>query len=299
MKLETRQLRYFVAVAEELHFGRAALRLHLSQPPLSQQIRQLEEGLGVLLFERTQRSVRITHAGSVLLSHAREALGKLDEAVLEVRAAARGDAGFIACGYTAASAYSLVPALIHAFNLSHPRVQVLLHESPSNEQLRSLVERRLDVALVRPITVAPGLTIEKLLEERLVAALPIAHPLASQAVVDVKDLHGQAFIGFTTPGSRYFHDMIEGIFGAAGVTPVVVQRATQLHSVVALVSAGLGLALVPDASARVHMERVVYRPLRSESLPRPELHLCWRTEDLTPLVGNFIASAREVVSKDF
>lgn len=299
MRLETRQLRYFVAVAEELHFGRAANRLHISQPPLSQQIKQLEAELQVQLFERTQRSVRLTYAGEVFLVHARTALAKLEEAVDTVRAAARGEAGFIRVGYTTASAYWLIPALMHAFKARHPQVEVGLQEALSADQVRDLNDGRLDVGLVRPLGEWPGLMSERLIEERLVVAMPADHPLAAQRIVDVHDLQGADFIGFTSQGARYFHDMIGGLLLAEKVAVHLVQRATQTHAVVALVSAGLGLAIVPDASARVHMDRVVYRPLHAPRLPRPEVHLCWRRDGATPLVRNLLACARELALSGF
>ncbi len=297
MTLEARQLRYFVAVAEELHFGRAAVRLHMSQPPLSQQIRQLEELLGVQLFERTKRSVKLTYAGQVLHGQACTVLSDLDDAVDTVRAAARGEAGFLRFGCTAASAYSVVPTLMRAFKERYPRVEVALHERISSDQLRDLHDARLDIGLVRLPIDQPGLVAHKLLEECLVVAIPVDHPLASERIVDISDLQGLPFIGFSREGARYFHNMIEGMLGASHVSPKVVQRATQMHVVVALVSAGLGLAVVPDAAARVLVDRVVYRPLRADRLPRPELHLCWRRDDPTPLVCNFVALAREVASQ--
>lgn len=299
MKLEARQLRYFVAVAEELHFGRAANRLHMSQPPLSQQIRQLETLLGVQLFERTKRSVKLNYAGEVFLGQARSVLGGFEDAVDTVRAAARGEGGFLRFGCTAASAYSVVPTLMRSFKERYPQVEVALHERFTADQVRDLHEARLDIGLVRLPIDQPGLETEKLLEERLVVAIPVDHPLAAERIVDVDDLQGLPFIGFSREGSRYFHDMIEGILATSRVSPQVVQRATQLHVVAALVSAGLGLAVVPDAAARVLVDRVVYRPLRADRLPRPELYLCWRREGQTPLVRNFVAVAREVAAQNW
>ena len=299
MKLEARQLRYFVAVAEELHFGRAAQRLHISQPPLSYQVRQLEQGLGVTLFERTQRSVKLTYAGGVFLVHARAALSKLEEAVETVRAAARGEAGFLRVGYTAASAYSVMPTLMYAFKQRFPQVEVVLRETVSSEQIDDLLEGRLDVGLIRPIAHWPQLVTEKLREERLIVAIPANDPIAQLRIVSLSDLHGVPFIGFSQKESGYFYDMIANLLGTEKIVPMLVQRATQTHAVVALVSAGLGLAIVPDASAPALVERVVYRPLHADRLPRPELHLGWRREELTPVLRSFLAVAREVSRQGF
>jgi LysR family transcriptional regulator, benzoate and cis,cis-muconate-responsive activator of ben and cat genes len=297
--LESRQLRYFVAVAQELHFGRAAEKLHMSQPPLSQQIRQLEEQLGVRLFERTKRSVKLTRAGEVFLGQAKSLLGGLEDAVETVRAATRGEAGFLRLGYTAASAYAVVPTLMRRFKERFPQVEVALFERVSNEQTRDLSEGRLDIGLLRPPIDQPSLMTEKLLQERLVVAIPADHVLAKEAVIEASALDGVPFIGFTRDGARYFHDMVEGILAAAQTTPKVVQRATQIHVLVALVSAGLGLAVVPDAAARVLVDGVVYRPLRADHVPRPELHLCWQRAALTPLIGNFLTLAREIARESW
>lgn len=297
MTPDTRALRYFVAVAEELHFGRAAQRLHMSQPPLSMQIRQLEENLGLRLFNRTQRTVSLTYAGEVFLTQVREGLARLDEAVDSARAAARGQAGLLRVGYTAASAYAIIPALIHAYKQNYPQVEVALHERVTSVQLQELAESRLDVGLVRPRVDSPDLASELLLRERLVVAVPASHPLAARTSVGLADLHGEPYIGFSPQTARYFHDMIEGLFTEAGVQPVLVQRATQTHAVVALVSAGLGLAVVPDASARVQMDRVVFRVLQAERLPQPEMLLCWRRGNTSPLLGHFLDAARQAVLK--
>lgn len=291
VRLETRQLRYFVAVAEELHFGRAAKRLHMSQPPLSQQILQIEAMLGVQLFERTRRSVKLTHAGDVFLGQARTVLSRLDDAVDTVRAASRGEGGLLRLGCTSAGAYTIMPTLLRCFRERFPRTEVVLHELLSGEQTRDVLEARLDIGLVRLPREQPGLDTEKLLEERLVVAIPADHVLAAQPVVEVGDLHGVPFIGFSREGGHYFHDMIESMLGANHVSPTVVQRAKQAHIVAALVSAGLGLAVVPDSAARVLADRVVYRPLRADPLPRPALHVCWRHDGKTPLVHNFVALA--------
>ena len=249
------------------------------------------------LFERTQRSVKITAAGDVLLAQARAILAKLDIAVELVHAAARGEAGLLRLGYTAASAYSLVPAIMRAYKQRYPGVEVALHELLSNEQLVELSERRLDVGLVRPFAARPDLTSEKLVEEHLVLALPAHHPLTAYQTVDIHQLEGLAQIGFTATAARYFHDLIEALMLKAGVTPLIVQRATQSHTIISLVSAGLGVAVVPAASACVHREGVVYRPLCADNASKAETLLCWQPGNINPLLHNFLAMAREVVAQ--
>ena len=296
MKLESRQLRYFVAVAEELHFGRAAERLNMSQPPLSQQIRQLEQQLQSRLFERSQRSVRLTSAGELLLAQAHGILSRLDVTAELVQAAVRGEAGLLRLGYTAASAYGLVPALIRAYKQRYPAVEVILHEMLSREQVVELSQKRLDVGLVRPLATRPELETRPLMAEPLILALPAHHPLASCDIVRVQQLDGLALIGFTAESASYFHDMVSAMLMAAGIRPVIVQRATQPHTVISLVASGLGVAIVPQASARIHMEGVVYRPLPAGETPQAEIHLCWRQDRLTPLVQSFLSTAQEVMA---
>ena len=188
MKLDLRHLRYFVAVAEELHFGRAAARLHISQPPLSQQIRLLEDTLGAQLFRRNQRNVRLTHEGEVLLAHVKPLLARWDETPEIVAAAKRGDTGFLRIGFTAASAYYLIPTALDSFTQRFPAVELALHEMVSTDQVRGLLENRLDVSLMRPHARHPELPWRKLLDEPLMVVLPVRHPLAAGPAIDLPSL---------------------------------------------------------------------------------------------------------------
>jgi DNA-binding transcriptional LysR family regulator len=293
MKMDLRQLRYFVAVAEELHFGRAAARMHISQPPLSQQIRLLEEALGAQLFRRNQRNVRLTHEGEVLLAHIKPLLARWDETSDIVAAAGRGDAGFLRVGFTAASAYYLIPTAIGAFKQRFPAVELALHEMVTNDQVQGLLENRLDVGLMRPHARQPDLLSQKLLDEPLMVVLPARHPLADREAVDLPSLRGLPVISFTPANSPYLRDMVEGLLSRDGDTPTVVQRATQPHTLVSLVAAGLGVALVPELTSRNRLDGVVYRPLAVDNPPVAEMYVCWRKQAASPLLENFLGCLDE------
>jgi DNA-binding transcriptional LysR family regulator len=244
--IDTRSLRHFVAVAQELHFGQAARRLNMSQPPLSISIRQLEERLGVPLFIRSQRSVELTPAGSELLTRALHILEALEHATSAVRAVAKGCHGVLRIGYTAASAYQAVPTLIAAYQQHFPLVELELLEMVSAQQVTSLLQHRIDVGVLRPIPIKAPLQSHAILQESLVVAVHPSHPLAQQDTVALADLDGAAFIGFDLSHAAYFNAMVEKVLHHAGVTPRVLQRAIHTHAVVAMVAAGLGLALVPE-----------------------------------------------------
>lgn len=289
--LDTRSLRQFVAVAQELHFGRAARRLNISQPPLSIGIRQLEERLGVQLLARSQRVVELTRAGQVLLERVVPILQQLEEAVVATQATAKGYQGQLRIGYTAASAYEVVPKVMSAYQARYPDVELLLQEMVSTDQLAALRLQQLDVGILRPTQVRAPLRSVCLLREPLVAALPASHPLACAASVSLAQLDGESFIGFSLKDAPYFHSMVEEVLHRARVQPRVVQRATQTHAVVALVAAGLGTALVPQTCERIRIENVVFRPLSDPMPNHAEVHLCWNRDSSAPLIENFVATA--------
>ena len=297
MKLDSRQLRYFVAVAEELHFGRAAERLHMSQPPLSQQIRQLETQLGVQLFQRSPRGVQLLPAGEVLLSQAHSIYAELERTVELVQSTARGDRGLLRLGYTAASAFTLLPSLIRAFKKHCPHVEVVLMELLSSEQAEALAQQRLDVGLLRPFRHHAELCAQTLVQEPMILALPADHPLAALPQVQVSQLHGQPLIGFTRTEARYLQELVDDMLTAAGAQPHVAQRATQPHTMLSLVSSGLGVAIVPQAAAQAPVKGVVYRTLQTQSVaPMAIVQLAWRANDERPLLRNFLEIARDVAA---
>ncbi|GHD19531.1 LysR substrate-binding domain-containing protein [Tianweitania populi] len=276
---ELSQLRCFVAVAEELHFGRAAERLNLTQPPLSRQIQALETSLGVKLFDRTSRSVRLTRTGQSFLSEARDLLRQAEGAALAARRTACGDAGTLTLGFTAASGYEFLPRLIQRFRAEAPDIDLILKEMVSAQQIDSLVAGRIDVGLVRPGFNRREFGSICIVREALLLAVPVGHPLASAPEISIQDLDGQPFVTYSPYEARYFYDLVAAVFAKAGINPFYVQHISQIHSIMGLVKAGIGLALVPQAAANLRFEGVTLLPVPIDP-PRPvELHAIWRASN--------------------
>jgi len=294
--MELRQLRYFVALAEELHFGRAARRLALTQPPLSQAIMTLERELGLRLFERTRRSVALTHAGKAFLEEARQTLARAERAVEHARRAGRGEEGRLAVGFLANTAYTLLPLALRDFARGFPDVTLDLRELTIPQQLDALRRENIDVGLLRPPVAEAELAAETVLEEPFVLALPAAHPLRAMRRVPLRRLAGESFVMFPRTAGFVFHDLIMGFCLRAGFTPRVAQEVNQTHAVIGLVSAGIGVALVPASARKIGLAGVVYRPFR-EATPLAKVALAWRRTDASPVVAAFLDVARRVARK--
>jgi DNA-binding transcriptional LysR family regulator len=283
------QLRCFVAVAEELHFGRAAERLNMTQPPLSRQVQVLERILGVKLLDRTSRSVTLTHAGAAFVLEARRVLRLAVTATVNARRIAQGDAGRLAIGFTAASGYSILPKLIQFARAALPNVDLTLREMVTHEQVEALIDGRIDIGLLRPPVNRLEFDTTPLTNEPLLAALPSGDTRLGKDLLDLADFDAAPFIMYSTEGSQYFHDMLVSLFRGAGVSPVFVQHMSQIHSILSLVRAGLGAALVPAAAASFHFENVHFRPVRTDP-PKPvELVMTWRTTNPNPSLGRFLS----------
>ncbi|RUP19310.1 LysR family transcriptional regulator [Methylobacterium sp.] len=288
------QLRCFAAVAEELHFGRAAARLNMTQPPLSRQIQVLERVLDVQLLERTSRTVRLTAAGRSFLPEAQRILRLAETATHVTRQVAAGRAGVLKFGFTAASAYDFLPRLVTAFRRALPDVTLALREMVSKDQIEELLAGRIDAALVRPPVTHPDLIAVRALVEPLVVALPAGNPLALRDGLTPADLGREPLIGYAPNEARYFHDLVLGLLAEAEIRPPMVQQLTQIHSILALVRASLGIALVPAAAERLRFEGVVFRPLALPA-PRPvELLLAWRRDADDPLIAQLVSIVAEM-----
>jgi len=257
-----RQLRYFVAVAEERHFGRAAARLHMAQPPLSQQIRRLETELGVVLFERTTRRVDLTPAGAVYLDRARSILSSVEEAAHESRRVAAGVVGHLTIGCVGSVTYSLLPALSRRLGEELPGVDFSFRgEMLAFEQVQALRAGTIDLALLRP-PVEDGLIAVKVLRrDRLVAAVPAGHPLAQRKKVRVADLEGVPLIVHSADRRSAMYGVVTGLCRGAGFDPVIRHEVGETSTLVTLVAGGLGVAVVPEQITALGLEGVVYRPL--------------------------------------
>jgi DNA-binding transcriptional LysR family regulator len=292
--VELRHLRYFVAVAEERHFGRAAERLHMAQPPLSQQIRRLEAELGATLLHRTTRSVELAPAGEVLLVRAREIIAAVDAAAEDARRAARGEFGRLAVGFTGSATYALLPQLAAALRSALPGVVLDLRgELLTPAQVGGLLDGTLDLGLLRPPVRERELAVEVLRREALVAVLPEAHPLADDDTVDLEELAGEPFVMYPSHFRSVVHDAVEETCAAHGFLPRVALEVSETSTLVSFVAAGLGVSLVPESVGHMTVHGAVYRPLAREAAA-VELAVAWRREDTTPVLER----ALEIVRRD-
>ncbi len=296
MGMELRHLRYFVAVAEELHFGRAARRLHLAQPPLSQQIRSLEEKLGVRLFHRTSRRVDLTAEGHLFLDHARLVLGQAARAVEMVRAVGRGEGGRLRIGFVASSLYSIVPAILRDFHHGHPKVEIRCFEMNPPRQIQALRQREIDVGFVRTLVKEDDLMSHLLVKESLVLALPAEHPHAGGAHAQLAQFANESFVLIARANAPAYYDSLINVCREAGFTPRAGQEAGEWQTVLALVAAGLGVALVPASLRNWQRPGVAYLALRPRTGDVP-LNLVWRGKEAQPLVDAFVATATQIAKR--
>lgn len=260
--MDLRHLRYFVAVAEERHFGRAAERLHMAQPPLSQAIRQLEADLGVVLLLRTTRRVDLTEAGAAYLARARSILAEMDEAAHEARRVAAGVVGRLAIGCVGSATYSLLPALSRHLATELPGVDFAFRgEMLAPDQVEALRSGAIDVALLRPPVADLSLTVTPLRRDRLVVALPADHPLARRRQVRAVDLRDADLIVHSADRRSVMYDVVIGLFRDAGIDPRVRHEVGETSTLVTLVAGGLGVAVVPEPVTALALEGVTYRPL--------------------------------------
>ncbi len=277
------RLSCFVAVAEELHFGRAAERLHMTQPPLSRQVQQLESELGVQLIDRTTRTVTLTPAGAGFLPDARRILALAEAAATTVGRLSTGALGTVVVGFTATSAAAVLPRLLERTRERLPDVALDLREMDTAAQIDGVLTGALDLGMVRPPVRRPGLTSRPLLGEQLVAALPARHPLADPAHrLTPADLDGQDVVTYSPVHSRYLHEVLISTFTAAGAVPRYVQYATQVPTLLTLVRSGVGIAVVPASAATLHPDGVVFRVLDTPRERPVELHAVWRADSTDP-----------------
>ena len=254
----------------------------------------LEHVIDAVLLERTSRSVSLTLAGRSFLPEAKRILKLAESAALVAKRIAAGKTGAIKIGFTAAGAYKFLPLLVKAMRFRLPDVDLSLKEMVSSEQFDELGSGQIDVGLLRPPIARPELAALRVVAEPLVAALPADHDLASKPTLSLKDIDNEPFVMYAPYESRYFYDLLVAEFTRAQVLPRYVQHLSQIHSILSLVRAGLGLAIVPEASASLHMEGVVFRPLRIKAAKPVELFLVWRKESDNPLLPAIIDVAREI-----
>jgi DNA-binding transcriptional LysR family regulator len=295
MNLELRQLRYFVTVAEELHFGRAAERLHMTQPPLSQTIAALEDTLGAPLFLRNRRQVELTSAGAALLPEARRLLEGAASLGELVRRAAAGESGRLALSFVTPADYSVLPSLLHDYSAAYPNVQLVLQEATTDLQVDDLLHERIDAGLVIPPLSEKAqvhLDYTKVLEEPLVLCAPSGVLPDGKEPIDLKTLRQLPLIIFPRKSAPSLYDAILSCFHEAGLSPEIGQEAIQMQTIVSLVSAGMGLALVPQSVSNLMRPGVEYRALAGPT-PLVELGLAWRRDNASPVLRGFLELLRK------
>jgi DNA-binding transcriptional LysR family regulator len=291
---DLKQLRCFVAVAEELHFGRAAKRIHMTQPPLSRQIRLLEHELKVELFHRTSRSVTLTPAGTVFLPEARRMLSLAENSAYLAQRVARGESGLLRLGFTAGSSYSFLPKLLAQLRVSLADVDVELHEMVTKQQLDGLRDLVVDIGLLRTFGQRENIQGVCVAREQMMLAVPAGHRLARGRAPALVDLRDEPFITFDPIDGTYFYELIDRQFKDAGIQTHYVHKVSQIHSILALVAAGQGISLVPESAKALHFSGTVMRKVRMRSISA-ELFLAWRTNNANPVLPQFL----QMVTKQF
>jgi DNA-binding transcriptional LysR family regulator len=291
--MELRHLRYFLAVAEELNFTRAAERLGISQPPLTQQIKALEAELGVTLLDRSAYRIELTDAGRIFAAEAARILGDARSAMQAARRAATGVTGGVRVGFTESASFnSLVTSTLRTFRSDFPAVEVSLEERPSTDLITALREGRIDAGFVRPpVPTRRGLALDLLEREPLLVAVPSGHRLAGHREIDLGSLAAETFILYPRAVRPGLADTVVAACESAGFTPKVGQYAPQLSSTINLVAASLGISIVPDSMRCLQAHAVTYVPLRGEPL-HALLGIAYRTDEGSAVVHNFIEAAR-------
>lgn len=294
--VELRTLRYFVTVAEELHFRRAGERLHIAQPALSKAVSGLEKSLGVSLLRRSKRRVELTAEGLLFLEEARRVLGAADRAVETVRAAAGGEVGRLRVAFGPTSELGLLPEVLPRFLRRYPQVSLDLQGAYAWDQLALLRDGTGTVGLsLLPLPRTEGLVVEPLYREPLVAALPAEHALASRQRVSLKALGSEPFVTFSRQIGPGMHDVVVSAFRDAGVALTIAHEAMHIYTTLGLVAAGLGVSLMPRSIMNLQRAGVVYRPLTAPA-PSVELGMVRRADEASPTVARFAEVVREVVA---
>lgn len=297
--IETRLLRQFIAVAEELHFNRAAERLHMAQPPLSQAIRRLEAEIGSPLFERNNRTVSLTPAGAAFLETARRTLASLEEGVAHTRRVSQGIEGHLTLTFINITPYAALLRALRDFRGAAPAVAFTLREASTREQVAALESGAADIGFLRtPGTTTLDLSFQTILREPIAVALPAGHPLAGQPRVALASLADEPFVASPRPLGQGFHDQLVQLCQTAGFAPRVVQHGRQLQTLVALVAAGFGIALLPASLAVPGRGDIVFRPLAAnapDNLLHLDLLMAWNHARVSPVRDRFIEAIRGAI----
>jgi DNA-binding transcriptional LysR family regulator len=293
MDVDARLWRSFAAVADELHYGRAAARLHITQPALSRQIRDLERALGVRLFDRTSRRVVLSPAGHAVLGQARRALTESDRAVRLARLAAQGDWGELAISVLPAVTLALLPAIIRAYRAAHPTIGIRISELFDDEQLAALTAGRIDAGFLRATAAPPGIRLQSLLTEPVLAGLPAEHRLAGHDRIALSELAAEPFVLFPRHRSVLAYDEFIASCRAAGFSPAIVQEASGVAAL-GLVAAGLGVTVVAASYQALSLDGVRFVPIIGHQLT---LQVAWAADNANPALAGFLETTRQIASQ--
>ncbi|MBN9339345.1 MAG: LysR family transcriptional regulator [Comamonadaceae bacterium SCN 68-20] len=291
--MDLRDMRHFLAVAEEGHIGRAAARLHLSQPPLTRHIQALEEKIGVPLFVRTPKGVTLTEAGRTLLEEAPNLLALAQQAAERTRLAGQGLIGRLDVGLFGSGVLDVIPRILARFHQARPEVKIVLHNLTKDAQLQALRERRITVGFNRLVPEEDGITVETVLREPLVVAIAASHALAARPAIRLQDLDGVPLILYPNVPLRGLAQEVADAFRAEGVRMRVEQEVEDVVTAVALVSAGFGAAITTQSAASLRLPGVEFRPLRSARLKELELSCLYRSGDASPTLRAFLNVVHE------
>lgn len=295
--MDLRQMRYFLAVAEERHVGRAAERLHMAQPPLSRQIQALEGELGARLFVRTPKGVELTEAGRTLLAEVPNLLALAQRAADRTRLAGQGLVGRLDVGLFGSGVLDVIPRLLARFHAARPQVRIALHNLTKAEQLQALRERRIAVGFNRLVPDEPGIVVRTVLREPLVVALPETHALAARKRLRIRDLDGQPMIVYPNVPMRGLAQEVADAFKAEGAQLVVEQEVEDVLTAIALVASGFGVAVTTQSATNLRLPGVAFRPLVSRQLKDLELACLWRQGDGSPILAAFLQVLEDFVHR--
>jgi DNA-binding transcriptional LysR family regulator len=290
--MELRHLRYFVTLAEERNFNRAAARLHISQPPLTRQIQQLEEELGSRLFVRTTRGVELTEAGQSMFDDAQRILGLVSTAAERTRRIGRGQVGRLDVGIFGSAILNHIPRVLREFRDNFPDVEIALHQQTKSEQIKALRERRLTIGFNRHVPVEPDIIVETVFDEPLVIALNTKHPLARHKSISIQEIIDEPLILYPSNTRPGFADDVMALFREFDSIPRVVQEVTDVVTSLALVSSGFGLCVTPQAASSLMLPGVVYRPIKGDPAPSIEFACLYRRDDESPILAAFLEITR-------
>ncbi|WP_068635113.1 LysR substrate-binding domain-containing protein [Thauera butanivorans] len=295
--MDLRHLRYFIAVAEEQNIGRAATRLHISQPPLTRQIQQLEEELGVRLLKRTPRGVELTQAGALFLDEARNIRAVVEQATERTQRAGQGKLGRLDVGIFGTAILDAIPKLLLAFRRSYPEVKIVLHTMNKGEQIEALRQRRITVGFNRMLAPLPDITTRLVANERLLLAMSHTSPLAAQESVAFPALRDHPLVLFPTGARPNFIDKVMTLCHEAGFEPIVSQEVSDAITGVALAAGGFGVCLVPESTTSLALPGVIYKPLTD--LPhhaQVDLSCIYRSDDQSPILEAFLGTIEQMRS---